>query len=286
MCRWFPESEGQAWEHGDYRFLIAEFGTEAGLAFVQIWSEPFDSEAIVEISSGRYGPLPLTALAPRKRARILRERGFSIPRSGRHNWSKTVGSLDESGCTAIAQEMLVILREAFGYDGSQALELTTGHSTRLVMAEVLSALRVDRLGQILRGMGIRIEREESADPADAWRCGTNAGHHFHAGLRCPVDGAEEGLFEVLSLRASAEEPCSKPEHIFSVLRDFAPFLSPQLLPDARLVLARNELLAGGVTPRAVQAVLRKWMQQLDAALAALGAKPATCRAATRLPREG
>ena len=266
-CLWPPQLQGAAWEHGDFKYMVLQFRGEGGTAFLQLWSEPFEVGPIVEAASGRYGPLPSSAVSPRLRSKALTARGFSLPRTGRRNWQKTVGYLDEGRCAVLAAELLRLLQEVYGYDGSSLLQMETCHGTRLESAEVLTALRVDRLGQILRSLSIQAEREPALGAAYAWRCRTPHGHTFHAGLQGPQDGSEDDLFGVLCLRAGLDiDPADCCEAAAAVLRD--PFISIQRSVQGTVIIARDEILTGGVRPRVIEIALRLWIERIDALFAA------------------
>ena len=101
---------------GDYRFLVVEFTDTAGICrYVQVWTEPH-CDLIMEVGPGNREDTALQAVAARIRP-TLTGRGFEIGGNA-NNFRKFLVAATEDNAKSVASEMLAILTDVLGYDGT------------------------------------------------------------------------------------------------------------------------------------------------------------------------
>jgi hypothetical protein len=231
---------------GDYRFLVLDFTTPCGVgAFVQIWSEPF-CDLIVEVGPGNRDDVTLQAFADGVRA-ALHDRGFEIGGNA-DNFKKTLPRAAEADSSRIARELLPILMDILGYDGSVDLAYKFHQGSHGRPAHVITGMGRSALQTYLTAWGLRAR--PSTDEAHILEV-SDLHQRLQLHLFCPHPQRSGDFWEVHCLTvldlgqekavALTQEVNGKP-HLMKALLLSDP---GEAIQQVRLSLGIN--LAGGVT---------------------------------------
>jgi hypothetical protein len=140
---WNIDSTDSEARLGDYRFLVLNFTDAADICrYAQIWSEP-NCELTMEVGPGNREDAVLQAIADRMRPALI-GRGFEIG-GGANNFGKHLIAPSASDCARVAHEMLAILTEILGYDGTADLAYQLHQNTHLTAAHVISGINRSQL---------------------------------------------------------------------------------------------------------------------------------------------
>ena len=150
------------WHVGDHRFLVLAFSPKKDVGlYVQIWTEPGDA-VLVEASSGAWNP-PTRPYVQAPQRTALRKRGFRVDGRAR-NYQKSWTLTPAADARALAEELVFILVEVFGFRAQAPLEMTYCAGARTVEGRVFPALAVDDVKRMLGIAGCRVVDAEPAGP--------------------------------------------------------------------------------------------------------------------------
>jgi hypothetical protein len=231
---------------GDYRFLVLDFTTAGGItAFVQIWSEPC-CDLTVEVGPGNRDDEARQAFADGLRA-ALEDRGFEIGGNA-DNFKKTLPQAIDADSPRVARELLPILMDVLGYDGSTDLAYKVHQGSHLSAAHVVTALGRDALQTYLTAWGLRAR--PSSDQTHILEV-SDLHLPLQLHLFCPHPQQSDGFWEVHCLTVLTldqgkavelrDEVNGKPH----LMKAFVVSNPGEEMQQVRLSLGIN--LAGGVT---------------------------------------
>jgi len=158
-CEW---DDPLSYHVGDYRFLALAFTLRKDIGFyVQIWSEPGDP-VLIEACSGAWNPAARPYVGPPQRA-ALRKLGYKVGGRAR-NYQKEWVLSPTSDARALAEELLTILVEVFGYRGQRPLTMAYGSAGRSEAGQLFPALGIDDVKRMLRMADCQVVEAEPAGP--------------------------------------------------------------------------------------------------------------------------
>jgi hypothetical protein len=150
------------WDVGDFRFLVLDFGPRKDVSlYVQIWTEPGEP-VLIEACSGAWNPTARPYVRAPQRA-ALRKLGYAVggrARNYRKHW--TLSPLADA--RALAEELLSILVEIFGYRGQRPLGMAYCSEGRSEPGRVFPALAVDDVKRMLGIAGCQVVDVEPVGP--------------------------------------------------------------------------------------------------------------------------
>lgn len=244
---------------GDYRFLVLDFKTSSGIeAFVQIWSEPF-CNLIVEVGPGKREDAVLQAFADQIRDSLL-DRGFEIGGNA-NNFKKDLPCTGNDDSPRVGRELLSILMDVLGYDGTTDLTYQLHQGCNLRAGHVVNGLSRSTLHTLLLRWGLRpsIPSDEN-NVLDAG----SLQQDFRVYLFCPQPQRKDHFWEIhcgalLTLahdKASAlvREVNGKPY----LLKAFVTSEPSEIVQQVRLMQAIN--LAGGVTLEHIRCQIYEFLE--------------------------
>ena len=175
---------------GDFRFLVLDFRRDDGLLlYVQIWSSPA-RETVLEVGADKLDERRGAFIESVSEA--LRSRGFDIE-SNAGNFRKFLPIPRSKDPARIGREMLGLLMEVLGYDGSAPLVYRMRQGTFLGAAHVIHGITRPALQTFLRVWGL-----ETTAPADddAVLLARSHGINFRIHLMVPQESAPDVYWEV------------------------------------------------------------------------------------------
>jgi len=148
------------WDVGDYRFLVLDFGPRKGVSlYVQIWTEPGEP-VLIEACSGAWNPTARPYVQASQRA-ALRKLGYRLGGRAR-NYQKHWVLSPPSDARALADELLSILVDPFGYRGQRPLDMVYCSEGRSEPGRVFPALAIDDVKRMLDFAGCQVVDAEPA----------------------------------------------------------------------------------------------------------------------------
>lgn len=258
---WSVDSSDRQERLGDYRFLVVNFTDAANISrYVQIWSEP-NCGLMMEVGPGDREDETLQAVADHMRPALI-GRGFEIGGNA-SNFRKSLVAPSKKSATCIANEMLAIVTEVLGYNGTTDLAYRIHQNSHLRPGHVLDGISHAQLFDWFKAWGMsprRIEGEDDTLEAHERELKFRAllsvpklkpkGHfweiHCHTTFPLPNDAAEELLAEY-----------NRKVTLFKV---FAVSCPDEGTREIGVAVGIN--LAGGVRPAHIRSQIREW---LDAA---------------------
>lgn len=284
MCDWGPgRGHGRV---GDVRFLILDFTARAGLAFyVQILSEPGEP-VLAEAASGAWQNRRCRAYMTPARRAIMRRLGYRVGGQAR-NFRKHWHVPDRAAARSLAEELLRLLHEVYGYRGRQPLLVTRASDARSEPTQAFLGVGVDDVRKMTAAAGVSVRAMEV--PAGATRatrkevarmltvdapfpfmitlCGTSAhAAHLFEGVRFQT--AVDGTGHVADSRIVAAAAGS-------------PFVRLYRDGDGDVVLSW-ELVLVGASEQHYRLGLQRWVESCAQAIRSLQAERAERPARTRL----
>jgi hypothetical protein len=245
---------------GDSRFLVLDFKRDDGLLlYVQIWSSPA-REIVLEVGADRLDERRGAFIESVSEA--LRSRGFEIE-SNAGNFRKFLPIPRSKDPARIGREMLGLLMEVLGYDGSAPLVYRMRQGTFLGAAHVIHGITRPALQTFLRVWGL-----EPTAPADedAMLLARSHGINFRIQLMVPQESTPDVYWEV-HCRAH-----------FAIPRERAAGLLAEVNGKAWLVKACESAvsekgtvgvwlsyafnLSGGVTPNHLKNQIFEWLEDV------------------------
>ena len=136
---------------GTFRFLIVEFVIDAGPLYAQLWSEPGQA-VLMEVGPGERDEPALQAIGLRMKG-ALTGRGFVIGGNGR-NYRKWLVAPESPDVAPIVHEMLALLTDLLGYDGTADLNYRFCQASHLRLENVRDSLTLKTLQRTLLEWGI------------------------------------------------------------------------------------------------------------------------------------
>jgi hypothetical protein len=159
-CEWGEFLED--WDVGDYRFLVLDFSPTKDVSlYVQIWTEPGDA-VLVEACSGAWNPPARTFVKAPQRA-ALRTLGFKVGGRAR-NYQKQWTLSPLADARALAEELLSVLVDVFGYRGQRPLGMVYCSEGRSEPGRIFPALAIDDVKRMLRISGCQVFDAEPVGP--------------------------------------------------------------------------------------------------------------------------
>lgn len=159
-CQWGEPLKG--WDVGDYRFLVLEYRPRRDIClYVQIWTEP-EEPVLIEACSGAWNPTAKPYVqAPQRKA--LRALGYAVGGRAR-NYQKHWTLSPLADARALAEELLSILVEIFGYRGQRPLRMNYCSTGRATPGRVFPALTIDDVKRMLGIAGCQVVEAEPVGP--------------------------------------------------------------------------------------------------------------------------
>jgi hypothetical protein len=257
------------WHVGDYRFLVLSFTVRKDVGFyVQLWTEP-EEPVLVEACSGAWNPPARPYVGAPQRA-ALRRMGYRVGGRAR-NYQKHWTMSPLADPRALAQELLAILVDVFGYRADRPLKVSYCAEGRTASASVFPALAFDDAKRMLGIGGCRVAPPDAVGPVPP----RLRGRMIHVDLPFPFvtelrgqSGRTPAWFD--AIRFITVLPGSRGlsgEHVESLAREcsFGRFFRDA---DGDVLLIQD-LVVAGTTVRWFLMTLRTWMHTRDRAIAML-----------------
>ena len=245
---------------GDFRFLVLDFRRDDGLLlYVQIWSSPA-RETVLEVGADKLDERRGAFIESVSEA--LRSRGFDIE-SNAGNFRKFLPIPRSKDPARIGREMLGLLMEVLGYDGSAPLVYRMRQGTFLGAAHVIHGITRPALQTFLRVWGL-----ETTAPADddAVLLARSHGINFRVHLMVPQESAPDVYWEV-HCRAQFPSPRERVTDLLAEVNGKAwlvkaceSAVSEKGTGGVWLSYAFN--LSGGVTPNHLKDQIFGWLENV------------------------
>ena len=257
------------WHVGDHRFLVLDFSPKKDVGlYVQLWTEPGDA-VLVEASSGAWNPPTRPYVQAPQRA-ALRNRGFRVGGRAR-NYQKSWTLTPAADARALAEELVFILVDVFGYRAQVPLEMTYCAGARTVEGRLFTALAVDDVKRMLGIAGCRVVDAEPVGPVapDVKRRLIHVAEPFPMvvemrGQATKTPATFEAMRLVTVLPAGRGLPADALE---SIVRE-CPFARTFRDQDGDLLFIAD-LVAAGTSVQWFLMALRVWMHMRDRAIGML-----------------
>ncbi len=258
-----PEDENRL---GDFRFLILSLPMRDGIdPYVQLWSEA-RGNVIIEVGPGDRPDPKLQAFADAIRSTLL-DRGFEIGGNA-NNFRKNLPLLSGAETARFAREMIAIVVDVLGYDGTADLGCRFEQSSYLSEGHILNGISRHALRVLLEAWGLRptIPAEET-DVLEA----RNLYQKIQVQLFCPQARRKNHYWEVhcsafVTLRPDrAAALVDKVNGRPYLLKAYALAGGTETEQEVRLTQGIN--LAGGVTPNHIRDQIfefLEWVRKLSA----------------------
>jgi hypothetical protein len=266
-CEW--GEPGTDWDVGDHRFLVLDFSPKKDVGlYVQLWTEPGDA-VLIEASSGAWNPPTRPYVQAPQRA-ALRKRGFRVGGRAR-NYQKYWTLTPAADARALAEELVFILVDVFGYRAQVPLEMTYCAGARTVEGRLFPALAVDDVKRMLGMAGCRVVDAEPIGPVtpDVRRRLIHVAEPFPMvvemrGQATKTPATFEAMRLVTVLPAGRGLP---PDALESIVRE-CPFARTFRDQDGDLLFIAD-LVAAGTSVQWFLMALRVWMHMRDRAVGML-----------------
>jgi hypothetical protein len=253
-----PEDESRL---GDFRFLVLSLPTVDEIdPYVQLWSEA-RGNVIIEVGPGDRSDPKLQAFADGIREKLL-DRGFEIGGNAK-NFRKELPLLTGAEAARFAREMIAIVVDVLGYDGSGDLGCRFEQSSHLSEGHVLTGISRYALRVLLDAWGLRpsIPAKET-DVLEA----RNLYQKFQVQLFCPQAHRKNHFWEVHCIASVILNPDRAATLIDMV--NGRPYLfkaygvagGTETEQEVRLTQGIN--LAGGVTPNHIRDQMFEFLERV------------------------
>jgi len=257
------------WHVGDHRFLVLDFSPKKDVGlYVQLWTEPGDA-VLIEASSGAWNPATRPYVQAAQRT-ALRKRGFRVGGRAR-NYQKYWTLTPAADARALAEELVFILVEVFGYRAQVPLEMTYCAGARTVEGRLFPALAVDDVKRMLGIAGCRVVDAEPVGPvaSDVQRRLIHVAEPFPMvvemrGQATKTPATFEAMRLVTVLPAGRGLP---PDALESIVRE-CPFARTFRDRDGDLLFIAD-LVTAGTSVQWFLMALRVWMHMRDRAVGML-----------------
>jgi hypothetical protein len=245
---------------GDFRFLVLDFRRDDGLLiYVQIWSTPAQ-ETILEVGAGKLDELRDAFIE--SASGPLRSRGFEIGGNA-GNFRKFLPVVRSTDPARIGREMLGLMTEVLGYDGSLALTYRMRQGTSLGADHVIHGITRPALQTFLRLWGL-----ETTAPSDddATLHARSHGINFRIHLIAPQESPPDVHWEV-HCRAQFAIPRERVADLLAEVNGKAWLVKAYEAPVSEkgtgsVWLSYGFNLAGGVTPNHLKSQIFEWLENV------------------------
>ena len=245
---------------GDFRFLVLDFRRDDGLLlYAQIWSTAAQ-ETILEVGADKLHTLRDAFIE--SASEPLRSRGFEIGGNA-GNFRKFLPVPRSKDPARIGREMLGLLTEVLGYEGSVALTYRMRQGTFLGGAHVIHGITRPALQTFLRVWGL-----ETTAPSDdaAVLLARSHGINFRIELLVPQESAPDVYWEV-HCRAQFAIPRERVADLLAEVNGKAWLVKASEAPvsekgTAGVWFCYGFNLAGGVTPDHLKSQIFEWLENV------------------------
>jgi hypothetical protein len=245
---------------GDFRFLVLDFRRDDGLLlYVQIWSSPA-RETVIEVGADKLDDRRGAFIESVNEA--LRSRGFDVE-SDAGNFRKFLPIPRSKDPARIGREMLGLLTEVLGYDGSAPLVYRMRQGTFLGAAHVIHRITRLALQTFLRVWGL-----ETTAPADddAVLVARSHGVNFRIHLMVPQESTPD-VYGEIHCRAQFSIPRERVAELLAevngkgwLVKACESAVSEKGTGAVWLSYAFN--LSGGVTPNHLKNQIFEWIENV------------------------
>jgi hypothetical protein len=246
---------------GDHRSLILDFRRDDGLLLrVQIWSAPAHEATLLV---GTDQPVDVLQGGFIKSARLaLESRGFEIG-STATTFRKALPVPKAKEAPGIANEMLGLLTEVLGYDGTMALVYRMRQATVLDARHVMHGITRPALQTFLRVWGLEASAPSGESPTLVAR---SHGINFFMELYVPSESSPDVYWEVHCF-ASFSIPRGRIAALLEEVNGKSWLVKacerPSTDKDTGWVrFSYGFNLAGGVTPNHLKGQLFEWLENV------------------------
>jgi hypothetical protein len=243
---------------GDFRFLILEFTCSDGLlSYVQIWSAPA-KETMLEVGPGKRSSA-LAGAAIESKGGLLRNRGFEISGNTGNFLKFLPRSMDPP---RVGKEMLALVTDVLGYDGSVELAYTMRQGTVLDEGHVMHGITRPVLETFLRVWGL----EPTVPSDDPTVLGARShGINFWVQLLTPHQSAQDVFWEV-HCYARFAIPRERVADLLTEVNGNAWLVKGYACPgsdgETTTVRLSYGFDLGGVTPNHLKSRLFEWLENV------------------------
>jgi Putative bacterial sensory transduction regulator len=258
---WGEDREDLEVRLGDVRSLIVDFRRDDGsLLYVQIWSAPAH-ETILSVGTDQPAGALRCAFIESASEPLI-SRGFEI---GSHpgNYRKLLPVPNSKDPARIASEMLGLLTEVLGYDGSVALVYRMRQGTVLNTGNVMQGIMRRALQAFLRVWGL----EPTAPPDEPTVLDARShGINFRIHLLAPSRSSPDVYWE-LHVSARFAIPRERVMGLLGEVNGNAWLVKAYALPDpdeetGGVRFSHGFNLAGGVTPNHLKSQIFEWLENV------------------------
>lgn len=255
---WMTDTANPDARLGDYRFLVVEFTDAAGVCrYAQIWSEP-GGDITMEVGPGYRDGDQLADEVDRIRG-CMTGRGFAIGGAAA-NYRKYVAGAPQGEARQVAAELLALLTQVLGYDGTRDLEYRLHQESHLIADHVVRAISQEQLREWLARWGLR---PQTVDDVPGLIFARDRDVVFRVLLRVPTPTTPLRYWEVHcvitvpfdnAVAASVLAEVNAQPNLFRVFAADEPGATTQ---DIGIAIGIN--LAGGVTPAHLRSQILEWL---------------------------
>lgn len=260
VCVWPEHRRNERWRVGDYSYYTLSFCPKPNVElYLQLWSEPDEQTAICEVSSGAKDGSVADYLDFSKHE-LLRDHGFEIGGGGA-NFRKIVSFTNWDNAHSVAREVIAILCNVLGYDGTVDLNYKLSLQTPYYQRLVLSELSPDTLRKLMNewGFSAELKTDEKSRPVVRARNGA-----FAVFL---LDESKVGSRRYRRLRLTAypkqKLSSDSPQELVIKINRGLP-LTASCDKDGDLLVTSDVFLHGGVTLDHLRDRIELWRWALDA----------------------
>ena len=248
---------------GDFRFLVVEFTDAAEICrYAQIWSEP-RGDITVEVGPGDRDDERLQAEAEAIRP-AMAARGFATG-GGARNFRKFLSGGPRTESEAVATELLGLLTQVLGYDGTSDLSYRLHQGSHLCADHVVYGINRSQLVDWLLAWGLRPEPISDIPTLIVAR---DRDLLFRVMLQVPKQGAAAAYWEIhgfVTLTFPAARAASMLADLNAKPNLFKVFAaSPPADDEQEVGIAVGINLAGGVTPAHIRSQILEWLDSVRA----------------------
>jgi hypothetical protein len=246
---------------GDCRSLILDFRLDDGLLlYVQVWSTPLAETQVIVGTNDVDGESRKAFIE--SAGEPLRSRGFDNGRTA-GCFRKLLPLAKPEDPMRIAREMLGLLTDVLGYDGTAPLVYRLRQATALGAAHVIYGITRPALQNFLRVWGLETTVRSDDAPVLLAR---SHGINFSIELLVPQESAPDVYWEV-HCRAEFAIPRERVADLFAEVNGKAWLVKASESPvsekgTAGVWFCYGFNLAGGVTPNHLKSQIFEWLENV------------------------
>ena len=244
-----------SWKVGDFNQCRLSTTVDGGVDLVlTVTSEPLEDPRC-RIALG-----PPGTLVDHPRREALARFGFVVSIEDCSSWERDVRMSSAREAATAAADILSLLTDVFGYDGTSALDYCLSQGQRAELAPLYRTLSPEDLRKLMHGWGYRAEVGTTVSGNPVIRTGAG-GFKFHILFAWPArEGPFFGCLNFVTVFLG------RPNLTLAVINEISRtsrFARLYLDEENDLILERDVALTGGVSAAYLQECLLDWSCMMD-----------------------